>query len=95
MVVVSSDAALVDLIAIQDFIATDNPARAATFLKELEEALASLARAPQRGAPRDYIVPGLRLIAHGQYNIFYRVLDGGIRVERVLHSAREVEQAFG
>lgn len=94
MRIVRSNAALIDLFAIQDFIASENPARAATFLKELEAALLSLAKTPRRGAPRDHIAPGLRLIAHGQYNIFYRVMDDVVRIERILHAAREVEQAF-
>lgn len=87
--------AQMDLREIEVYIAAENPHRAATFVTELDAAVLSLAQMPSRGAPRDHIVKGLRMISHGQYNIFYHVDGDMIRIQRVLHSAREVDQVFG
>ena len=39
---------------------------------------------------REDLAPGLRMAALGRYVIFFRVLDGLVRIERVLHGARNL-----
>lgn len=39
---------------------------------------------------REDLAPGLRMAALGRYVIFFRLLDGVIRIEHVLHSARNL-----
>jgi toxin ParE1/3/4 len=39
---------------------------------------------------REDLAPGLRMAALGRYVIFFRVLDGQVRIERVLHGARNL-----
>ena len=39
---------------------------------------------------REDLSPGLRMAALGRYVIFFRVLDGMVRIERVLHGARNL-----
>ena len=48
---------------------------------------------PLMGAPRDYLAPGLRVIFHRAYAIYYLLdkFDGAdVTVLRVLHGARDV-----
>lgn len=37
---------------------------------------------------RDDLAPGLRMATLGRYVIFFRVVEGAVRIERVLHGAR-------
>jgi toxin ParE1/3/4 len=81
-----------DLRAIVVTIARDNPARATSFVAELELRCAALTGAPLAYAivPR-YKDKGIRRIVHGNYLIFYRVRDGQITILRVLHGAMDVD----
>ncbi|WP_415136038.1 type II toxin-antitoxin system RelE/ParE family toxin [Ottowia sp.] len=36
------------------------------------------------------MIPGLRMAAMGRYVIFFRVLERKVRIERVLHGARNL-----
>ena len=74
MNVVLSDEAEADLEQIGDYIARDNPARAGTFLDELEESCRELGHMPLAYPllPR-YERFGIRRRVHGNYLIFYRV----------------------
>ena len=81
-----------DLIAIGDYIARDNPARARSFIKELTDKCAGLAGMPLGYAlvPR-YEAKGIRRCVHDNYQVFYRVDGDAIFVVRVLHGARDYE----
>lgn len=84
-----SPAADADLIAIASFIARDNPPRALTFVDELEAVCGKLLDFPRSGADRSEIRAGLRSRPHGNYVIFYTVGDAVIRIDRILHGARD------
>jgi toxin ParE1/3/4 len=93
--VLITDEAKGDLLAIGRFIARDNPARAETFVTELEERCRGLAEMPL-GFP---LVPGhahsgIRRRAHGHYLIFYRVEKERVVVLHVLHGAMDVESVL-
>ncbi|MEY2342347.1 type II toxin-antitoxin system RelE/ParE family toxin [Acidithiobacillus sp. IBUN Pt1247-S3] len=82
-----------DLEAIGDYIARDNPRRALNFMAELREKCFALASMPLAFplVPR-YEKRGVRHRVYGNYQIFYRLI--GTPVERidvlhVLHSARD------
>ncbi|HEX8263011.1 MAG TPA: type II toxin-antitoxin system RelE/ParE family toxin [Allosphingosinicella sp.] len=85
-----ADEAEVDLEAIGDEIAKDNPARAASFIHELRERCLGLARYPKRFplVPR-YERRGVRHCVHGNYLIFYRVDVEAVIVIHVLHGAMD------
>lgn len=85
-----SPAAEADLVEIASFIARDNVPRAVTFIDELEEACVKLIDFPQSGVARPDIRAGLRSKPHGSYVIFYSVLERLIRIERILHGARDI-----
>jgi toxin ParE1/3/4 len=81
-----------DLEEIADYIARDNPIRAASFLAELEAKCRAVAASPELYPTRTDLAPGLRMAVHGRYLVLYRDLPGEntVRVERVLHSARKL-----
>lgn len=87
-----SPRAAADLEEIADYIARDNPGRAASFVAELEATCRAAAASPKLYPARDDLLPGLRMAAHGRYLVLYRDLPGEntVRVERVLHSARNL-----
>jgi len=83
-----------DLVEIGNFIARDSPANAARFIARLEEHCQLLASHPLVGRGRDEIAPGLRSLPFGRYLIFYRPMDNGVEVVRVLHGARDIQRAL-
>lgn len=88
-------AARVDLVEIGDFIAQDSPARAQTFVTEIEAKLGDVARGPNRFPLRDELLAGLRSARHGRYLIFFLSADGEVRIVRILHSARDLPHLLG
>jgi plasmid stabilization system protein ParE len=85
-----ADEAETDLEAIGDKIAKDDPARAASFVRELRERCLGLGRFPKRFplVPR-YEQHGIRHYVHGNYLIFYRVEAEAVTVIHVLHGAMD------
>jgi toxin ParE1/3/4 len=84
--------AAADLEEIADYIARDNPIRAATFVAELEAKCHAVAEMPELYPARPGLAPGLRVAVHDRYLVLYRdlPLDDTVRVERVLHGARNL-----
>ncbi len=79
-----------DLLDIGDNIAKDSRANARSFVGKLIEQCKRIGNAPLGYAGREDLIPGLRLAALGRYVIFLRVIDGAVRIERVLHGARNL-----
>ncbi len=92
MIVVITDAAERDLEQIGDYIAQDSPNRAETFIREFRECCEQLAELPSRHAlvPR-YEKTGVRRRPHGDYLIFYRIVDPTVAVLHILHGAMDYE----
>jgi len=87
-----SPRAAADLEDIADYIARDNMERAATFVAELDAKCRAVAATPDIYPPRPDLAPGLRMAVHGRYLVLFRELSGenAVRVERVLHGARNL-----
>jgi toxin ParE1/3/4 len=85
-----SEAAERELEAIGDYIARDNPPRAATFVCDIRNACLGLGDFPNRFpvVPR-YERHGVRHRAHGDYLIFYSVGAEEVFVLHILHGARD------
>ncbi len=79
-----------DLAEITDFIARDNRGRAYQFEEELLEHAQKVARAPFAYVERADLGPGLRSCAHGAYVIFFTINAEAVRIERILHGARDL-----
>jgi toxin ParE1/3/4 len=80
------------LIAIGHHIKNDSPARAETFVRELEQKCLELGSMP-RAFP---LVPhrknhAIRRRVHGDYLIFYRVAIKQVEILHVLHGAQDYE----
>ena len=86
-----SPAAEEDLLDIAVFIAQDNQARALTFVDELESKCDTLGRSPGIGTSRPELGDGVRMLPHGRYLIFYREVNNGLRIERIMHGARDID----
>lgn len=87
-----TQAAEIDLERIGDFIARENPQRAASFVAELQAACLRLADAPLAFplVPR-YERFGVHRRVHGNYLVFYCVDGTDIFVLHVLHGAMDYE----
>lgn len=90
-----SDQAKRDLAEIGDWIATDNPMRAETFIDELIERSHSLALHPLR-FPVAMHVNGqeIRKLTHAGYLIFYLAGEREIFILRIVHGSRDWAALF-
>lgn len=79
-----------DLLEIGDYIAKDNRTNARRFVNKLIAQCERIGASPMAYVGKHDLVPGLRMAALGRYVIFFRVLDDMVRIERVLHSARNL-----
>lgn len=86
-----SPRAALDLEEIGDFIAQDNPERALTFIDELYDRCVKVSELPLAYRQRDDIAECIRLCVHGNYLILFRIEDDCVRVERIVHSARRLQ----
>lgn len=83
-----------DLDEIHDYIAERSPQRALHFIDRLQKRCFSLADTPGQGRRRDELAAGLRSVAEGNYVIFYRRIEEGVMIMRVLHGARDIQSLF-
>jgi toxin ParE1/3/4 len=89
-----------DLLDIASYIAADNFAAAERFLEAAEETFATLASRPLIGQACQFQSPqaqGLRLWrvrSFERYLIFYRPMESGIEIVRVLHGSRDLDSFF-
>ena len=89
-----------DLVEIALYIGRDNPTAADEFLREVERQIQQLAQMPGMGARcgfRSKPLSGLRkwcIPRYRNYIIYYRPVEGGIEVVRLLHGARDQQKAL-
>jgi toxin ParE1/3/4 len=79
-----------DLNDIWDYIAEDNLDQANEFLRSLNRKIVLLAETPMMGRARDELALALRSFPVGRYIIFYRPIQDGVEVVRVLHGAQDI-----
>ena len=93
MIVYLSAEAEHDLEAIGDYIARDNPGRAATFIQALRTSCIDLATLSESYplVPR-YQARGVRRRVHGNYLIFYRAETDRVVVIHILNGAMDYER---
>jgi toxin ParE1/3/4 len=87
---VLSPRAALDLEQIGDYIAQDNPSRAASFVRELQQVCRRIAKFPAAFPARDDLAPGIRMAIHGNYLILFSSPGKDVRVERILHGTRNL-----
>lgn len=85
-----SPLAQADLEAIGDYIAQDSPANAVRFLQSLQTQCQRIAKAPRAYVARPELGEDLHSCAYGRYVIFFWPQEDLIRIERILHGARDI-----
>lgn len=83
-----------DYSEIHDYIALDSPQNAAAVLARFDLRLEMLARNNLMGRPRSDLATNLRSFPEGNYVIFYRPIEDGIELIRILHSARDIASDY-
>lgn len=71
-------------------IGRHNPMAADRFADEVERACQRLAQFPGIGAESNEAPAGVRAFAVGNYVLYYRPMDGGIELLRVLYGGRRI-----
>ncbi len=84
-----------DLLDIGDYIAKDSLANARRFVGRLMEQCQRIGNTPLAYTGREDLAPGLRMAPMGRYVVFFRVIDDTVRIERVLHGARDLPAVLG
>lgn len=79
-----------DLLDIGDHIAKDSRASARRFVGKLMEQCQRIGTSPMGYVGSEDLAPGLRMAALDRYVMFFRMIDGKVRIERVLHGARNL-----
>ena len=83
-----------DLDDIWLYIASDNLTAADRFIDELVGKFQTLATQPGIGRTRDELGESLRSFPVGNYVIFYRAMQDGIEIVRVLSGFRDIPNVF-
>jgi toxin ParE1/3/4 len=89
-----SPAALADIESITDHIAADNPFAAERTVLAIRAKCAAAAANPLHYAPQDEF-PGYRRAWAQPYGIWFQIDGDRVRIERILHGARDVRTLLG
>jgi toxin ParE1/3/4 len=84
----------VDYLQIFVFVGEQNLPAAERLIETFDQKLELLADMPGLGPARPEFGKGIRSFPVGSYIIFYRPVDGGIELLRVLHGARNLRKIF-
>lgn len=83
--------AVTDLKGITDYIAQQNVTAAIEILDRIEETCQMLAENPGLGEVRQgFGIPGCRSFTVSRYVVFYRPMNNGIAVARILDASRDL-----
>lgn len=83
-----------DLDAIGDYFVARNIEAGERLLREFVKKCENLVKFPNMGRSYDRIKPGLRGLPLDGYIIFYRVVENGIEILRVVSGYQELEAMF-
>jgi toxin ParE1/3/4 len=81
--------AIRDLREIADYYAIHNVEAGERILKEFNKKCAYLVQFPMMGRSYEAVRPGLRAVPMGDYLLFYRILEPGLEVVRVMRGDRD------
>jgi len=83
-----------DLVDIWLYIAEDQPINADHFLERLEEHAKRVAEFNDMGIDRPELALNLKSFPVDRYILFYRQIENGVELVRVLHSSRDMNLIF-
>jgi toxin ParE1/3/4 len=90
-----SDQAEADLEEIGDFIAQDSPRAAIRVVAALRAKCALISLQPLLYPAREEIAPGFRRALCEPYGVWFQIMpDGAVRIERIVHGARDLGSLF-
>lgn len=79
-----------DLEEIAEYIAQDSPRHAVRMLRLLRARMKEIARNPKIYRLRPEVGAEARLATVGNYVILFRIRENAVRIERVVHGARDL-----
>ena len=78
------------MVAIEEFsFITFGRAQTAKYLVGLRDAFVRLQEHPGIGVARDDLRAGTRSYRYGSHRIYYRAMEDGVLIQRILHYARQ------
>ncbi|MEL6354270.1 MAG: type II toxin-antitoxin system RelE/ParE family toxin [Cyanobacteria bacterium J06627_28] len=77
-----------------DYFATHNVGAGEKFFTAFNQKCKQLVAFPRSGKSYDFVSVGLRGLSFEGYVIFYRLIDDGIEILRVIHGRRNFPNAF-
>ncbi len=86
--------AIDDLVEIQKFVAADKPSAARRLREKLTRCFELLAKYPDLGTNERRFKLPLKSHIVRPYVVFYRPIQNGIEIVRVLHAARDIDEIF-
>jgi len=84
-----------DAIEIWTYIAEQNEAAANRVIDKIDHRIKLLAAMPHSGPEMPHIAPGARRTVVGRYSVYYRMIEGGVEVLRILHERRDHDGLVG
>ncbi len=92
--VVRSEQAQQDLEGILDYLDSQSDQAADRFATKFDQTCDLHAMHPQIGGSAEEYAPALRYFTVWNYAIFYRPIEDGIEIVRMIHGARDIPQLF-
>lgn len=89
-----SPRAIQDLAEINEYLFANNPNAAEQFLSSVTQKFELLANFSNMGRRRDELAPALRSFPDNEYLIFYRPIENGIEIVRVVSGYRDLDTLF-
>ncbi|MFK0734391.1 MAG: type II toxin-antitoxin system RelE/ParE family toxin [Gloeotrichia echinulata GP01] len=83
-----------DIENIWNYVATNNLQAADNLFDTLRTSFPKLAKFPQMGRDRSELAPFLRSFVVKNYLIFYRPIEEGIEIVRILYGAQDITRIF-
>lgn len=92
--VLRSEQAQQDLEGILDYLDRQSNEAADRFATRFDPTCELYAAHPQLGASSDEYAPNLRHFTVWNYAIFYRAIEDGVELIRIIHGARDIPRLF-
>jgi toxin ParE1/3/4 len=86
-----TDRARVDLLQVWNYIAERNFSAADRMLDRILDTLNLIATQPEMGEVVEHLKRGARRFSVGNYILYFEPMDDGIRLLRVVHASRQIE----
>lgn len=79
---------------IWSYVAAHDPNAADRLVDRFDNILSTLVGSPQMGRKVEELAAGLRSFPVGSYLIFYRAVEHGIQLIRIVHGARDITPEY-